>query len=548
MMNVFITVEILRDYLSRAGISITVSGAVTKRFRDFRFAAPGMAPPADGDGEEGDLYFVRSELAGLIPEMGLNAIVAQGAPACAPDDSRQRVRQNDTGADAPACAPDDSRCLIRADCDEPTLIAATQDCFMAIKGWAGGLYESIAAGGALSDLLELSYPIMRNPILVDDSSYQTLAFSGRYAADEFSDAEYAFQFKNGYHSSEYVSHMLGSSLAPQSADLSPKPVILSFDFLAHRTLYSAVKADGEVVAFFSMIELETPFTDGLADICEIFTRILPTALSKWRRAPSSGQKHFKNDLFLGILTGRVTDGKTMRAILEQARLTEGAHFIAYIMISEERPAPEPFLLSRIVELFSAHLGGCHAVLDGRNIVLVVRNTANEDAKERIMKINNEFFKAFDPVTGFSIEFGDLEEMAFYYSQAKAAATFGPLASPGLNAFHYSQIIGYDLLDRLSGDAERNAICHPAIRILLKHDAEKDGKLIPTLRAVIECAGDTAMAAKKLFLHRNSVYYRINQITRLTGVDLQDEEIREHLHISLRAIDINEARAGDASGA
>jgi hypothetical protein len=588
-----VTAGIITDYLSRAGIDVTVSGASGLQFGNFRFALPATgaangtadgaaggisqnaAEDTAGNAADGTIEDAADGAAGGIPQNATEDTAGnaagdtiEGAANGSADDTADSARTDDisdslyfvkakdvrlinergisaiVAADAPECAPADSKCLIRADCSEQQLLSTVQDCFAEVNGWIIELYKAIAAGEPLKALLELSSPVMHNPILIDDPGYKTLALSGRYKESEFFDSEYAFQFESGYHSAEYVSQMLNSTFAPRAADLSPRPIILSFDFLAHRTLYSAVKTDGEVVAFFSMIELETTFTEGLADLCGIFTKALSLAFPKQPGgAPRFKQKRFTDDLFMSIFTERVTDIKTIREVFAQTRLAEGAHFIAYIKIDEGSPALNPFLMSRIVELLSTRLESCHAVLDGAHIILIVRSSESENAKERIVKINSEFFRNFCPVTGFSIDFSDLEEAPLYYRQAKAAADLGPLALPKGDAFHYSQIIAYDLLNRLPSDAERRALCHPAIHILLKHDEEKGGKLIPTLRTVIECAGDTATVAKKLFLHRNSVYYRMNQIVKLTGVNIQDEDVREHLHISMRVIDIIGARRG-----
>jgi purine catabolism regulator len=54
--------------------------------------------------------------------------------------------------------------------------------------------------------------------------------------------------------------------------------------------------------------------------------------------------------------------------------------------------------------------------------------------------------------------------------------------------------------------------------LERSDAEHGTALIDTLDAWIEHSGAAAEVAEALGTHRNTVRYRIEQITRLTGLD------------------------------
>ena len=63
--------------------------------------------------------------------------------------------------------------------------------------------------------------------------------------------------------------------------------------------------------------------------------------------------------------------------------------------------------------------------------------------------------------------------------------------------------------------------------------EKDGEaLLDTLECYLNLGGNVQRAAAQLNLHRTSLYYRLDRIQRITGVDLQDGVQRLGLHLAV----------------
>ncbi len=73
--------------------------------------------------------------------------------------------------------------------------------------------------------------------------------------------------------------------------------------------------------------------------------------------------------------------------------------------------------------------------------------------------------------------------------------------------------------------------------LLDHD--RDGELLATLRAYLETQGRPGEAAKRCFVHVNTLYYRLDRIRELTGWDLGDADLRLHLQLACRVLALRE---------
>jgi hypothetical protein len=71
--------------------------------------------------------------------------------------------------------------------------------------------------------------------------------------------------------------------------------------------------------------------------------------------------------------------------------------------------------------------------------------------------------------------------------------------------------------------------HPAAAILA---AQPRGDLLTTARALVDNGGDVATTARELNVHRTTLYYRLDRIKELTGVDMHDGLSRTHLQLAL----------------
>ena len=67
--------------------------------------------------------------------------------------------------------------------------------------------------------------------------------------------------------------------------------------------------------------------------------------------------------------------------------------------------------------------------------------------------------------------------------------------------------------------------------LIHYDREKSAELYQTLRVFTKCGFNKAHTSERLFLHRNTVNYRIAQIESICGIDLSTTELLFSLQLS-----------------
>ncbi len=78
-----------------------------------------------------------------------------------------------------------------------------------------------------------------------------------------------------------------------------------------------------------------------------------------------------------------------------------------------------------------------------------------------------------------------------------------------------------------------------VRPLVEHDRERRSDLVRTLRTYFASGANASEAADRMFLHRNSMLYRLERIQKLTGLDLKDPDASLALRLGLLALEKGE---------
>lgn len=92
-----------------------------------------------------------------------------------------------------------------------------------------------------------------------------------------------------------------------------------------------------------------------------------------------------------------------------------------------------------------------------------------------------------------------------------------------------------LLEELSRSPDLAPFARLA-RPLAEYDGERRSDLVRTLATYLAVGANASEAADRLFLHRNSLLYRLQRIGDLTGLDLKDPQARLVLQLGLLALD------------
>jgi len=130
--------------------------------------------------------------------------------------------------------------------------------------------------------------------------------------------------------------------------------------------------------------------------------------------------------------------------------------------------------------------------------------------------------------GLSWPFDDLMQLRYAFQQAEAALIRSKSALTS-----YKNVFAAHIPTIPTEEIPH--FVHPAIWRLRDYDRSHEGSLLGTLEAVLAGSEQLSEVAEQLFVHRSTLFYRINRIRELGQVDLSNGEERMNLLLSLRLL-------------
>ena len=119
------------------------------------------------------------------------------------------------------------------------------------------------------------------------------------------------------------------------------------------------------------------------------------------------------------------------------------------------------------------------------------------------------------------------------AQARQARRIAALLGGGVRVVDAAGLGSVELLLATAPDEARRAFRTSLLAPLLDYDADHGTELVRTLRVFLDCSGSWTKAAEAMFVHVNSLRYRIRRVEELTGRDLGSLADQAALLLALR---------------
>jgi purine catabolism regulator len=137
--------------------------------------------------------------------------------------------------------------------------------------------------------------------------------------------------------------------------------------------------------------------------------------------------------------------------------------------------------------------------------------------------------------GLSSFCDDLLELGNKCREARKALEVGRLAGGKGGIHHYQRLALQRLLHEMGSSNEARAFCRRVVGGVLEYDHYHGTSLMNTLQVFLEEKGVMTATAERLFIHRNTLSYRLQRLGALLDRDLADGETRFELLLALKLL-------------
>lgn len=182
---------------------------------------------------------------------------------------------------------------------------------------------------------------------------------------------------------------------------------------------------------------------------------------------------------------------------------------------------------RVIMLFGCDKGEDNATTKGGTITFCSK------LNEEICKNKN-----FRLAIGIGRAYENYSQLYKSYGQAKLIVEKLNNKTGG-GVTHYDDLGLYKILSYDGFQGELLEFCTDTIKPLIDYDKTNNAELIKTLGTYFECDGNMKKISEKMYVHYNTIIYRLQKIRDIIGLDLENGDNRLNLQIALKAMDLLE---------
>lgn len=196
------------------------------------------------------------------------------------------------------------------------------------------------------------------------------------------------------------------------------------------------------------------------------------------------------------------------------------------------------VVSRSIAALSEREGAGMAVV-GAEVLLLVPGGEEATAARAGEAVQREMEAG---LAGYTFALGrsriaeDPADLSRAASEALLAANVAQGGSDGV-ALAFEQTGAYRLLLSAMSEnpSELQRFYAETVEPLLAYDEQYETELVRTLATFLEADGNVAGTAQRLFTHRHTIYYRLERVRELSGLDVSSSDGREKLSLGLKAM-------------
>ena len=292
----------------------------------------------------------------------------------------------------------------------------------------------------------------------------------------------------------------------------------------------------DIIGFFFIICVYTRISEYEVEIADYFGEILTLYLKKDASRLQVAAGSYFDSHFINMIRGLAIDEQTEKLLLKKFGWNMNDRYIVFLAdIGKAETQEQPAAASLIRYLEDRF--PCKAfVYDNRTVAVIclsgIENTEHPgfhfQAKlKSVCRDRHCHGSCSDQFTG-------LLNIPSFYSQAVAALSDSPSGQKhGLTEFR--DVAASRIMKTAQKELPDEWVIHPAVIELQNYDKSNETNLLSTLKCYLGNEQNALQTARDLYIHRNTLLYRLERIRQLTGIDLNNSKERLRLELSFLLI-------------
>lgn len=397
------------------------------------------------------------------------------------------------------------------------------------------LLSALVSNNGIDYMVDEAYKVFQNPIFIVDNSYHYIAKS--IGEDQIIEGSH---YKKTIGRELEIDGIMEEGLAfikDHHIDGSLGDVHIPYEFYNEiykkNSLILPIRVHTVEVARMMLLEEFHPFTCVDRETFYRFSFLVAQELQK-SAFYSSNRGQLFSYFLIDLLKADSPNlhNITRRLGMLKYELKEAFHICTISFNSIENNTKKMTIL--VQELQNILTGHIYAIFNQQLVILfnLEKDHALSDyAVESLTKsasVNDLFI-------GFSNPFTNIIDIRDFYKQSTKTIEYALQTNKKSGLFYYKDFTFYEMLSICQSQTDLLYFCDPDLMRLLTYDNEHRSDLMLTLYHYLEETANSLQAAKALFIHKNTLLYRLDKIRSILNNPLSKGDDLFKYHQSFRIL-------------
>lgn len=396
------------------------------------------------------------------------------------------------------------------------------DFFSELNAWEKKLERIILSGQTINDMLDVYTEMIPLHVIVWDASFNICGYTKSVAApgEMVKRAE-----EKGFFPKELVEELVVKKMIAKSTDTESR--ILDASMIPSGNSAIIHHFFRQKIRYYSICIYLTDtnlYEKGMRELSEYFFEKFDLFLNY--NLPKVKEKHYLYESFLvDLIENTLTDSNIIREKAETFHIEEeGTYYLYGIQLSDYKPT----IARYIIETISYLMSDIKFVQYNNRIFLLLSDLGNRQTQEtRQYNLGrlNRILTVHDAFCGISSTFHNIRELRSAYEQTEAAIRYGHMfeSNQADRIYFYKNYYIYHFFEIVSGTMDLGTLYYKKMNMLMEEDLKKQTNNVELLDTYLMNNRKISQTAQILFMHRNSVIYRIKKIEEILDVDLENHD-------------------------
>ncbi len=376
------------------------------------------------------------------------------------------------------------------------------------------LINAILCENELQSILDICTRFFSNPVYIIDSAHRMIAYSS-----DFSDPEWTDPNATGYLSLDVINLLKQLDILGHQAELIKTGTIPPF------LSVSISDADGKI-GVIGVRQTQSELSENQLSLLEHVAERLTNAVSRVhyaRYVKSSQASRFMLDM-LGGASCEVSF--IIHNLSQLSWKIDDEYYILKIL-----PDPKDIEGNTVKysgELIKNMFAGSVLLEMDSELALVVNTRFCEDTLDESFLKLEDFLSSRNFTGGVSTLFSDFSWLYDQYDLAYAAIRIGSLIDRERKLFRYDKYVMPHMISLCDQVFNVSMLCHREAIKLQEYDKVNGNNYFYCLYTYLLNERSLLATSKLLNIHRSTLIYRLNKISEIIHINLDDQDTRMHM--------------------